>query len=147
MIMLCYPEGDDRGKSAQTSFSALYENEKYVIGLAFPKTGRQHQIRSHGAHHGFPLVGDKPDPGGKELFGRFKDENATKEDHDLMQIPRHALHALALGINLQGEQKKFIGQFPQDFKDWMAKYTEAKVDEVEAKAKLMASDYISSSLR
>ena len=91
----CFPEDSRQGKHAQTEFIDLYQNENYLIGLAFPKTGRQHQIRSHAAHHGFPLIGDKLYNGDPTVFMRFKDFIATEDDHKLMQIPRHALHAIA----------------------------------------------------
>lgn len=118
-----YPENSPKGKHAQTKLISLYENEHYLLGLAFPKTGRQHQIRVHAAHYGLPLIGDKLYNGDPTVFMRFKDEVATKEDHDLMQISRHALHALALKIAYpdQNNPKLFRAPLPHDFKEWIAK--------------------------
>ena len=91
----------------------------FVLGLAFPKTGRQHQIRAHAAHHGYPLIGDKIYHGGLELFGRFKDHKATDQDHLLMEIPRHALHAMAIVFPLDGQMCLVEGQLPKDLLCWI----------------------------
>ena len=119
----CFDENSKEGKVAQTTFVKLYSNEKYFLGLAFPKTGRQHQIRSHAAHYGLPLVGDKLYNGDPTIFMRFKDEIPTEEDHDLMQLSRHALHAVALKIYDQTANKEYLFEapLPQDFKDWLIK--------------------------
>jgi RluA family pseudouridine synthase len=111
----CFNEDSNEGKHAQTTFIDLYSDDNYIIGLAFPKTGRQHQIRCHAAAHGFPLVGDKLYNGDPRIFMRFKDLIPTKEDHELMEIPRHALHALALKTKSSMEEKNFRAPLPNDF--------------------------------
>lgn len=116
-----YPENSREGKHASTDFRILFDDGKYVIGLAFPKTGRQHQIRVHARANGLPLIGDKLYLGGYEMFQRFKDQYATQEDHELMQLPRHALHALGIRIRYKGEPKIFQTHIPEDFKEWMRK--------------------------
>ncbi len=111
---------DDHGKTAETEFAKLMEYGDYVVALAFPKTGRQHQIRTHAAYHGYPLLGDKMYNGDPTVFMRFKDEIPTKEDHDKMQISRHALHAV--GLSFQGHpvyQRPFRAQIPNDLADWL----------------------------
>lgn len=117
----CFPEDSKEGKSASTYFEALFENADYLIALAFPKTGRQHQIRTHAAFHGFPLLGDKLYSGDPKVFMRFKDEVASEDDHDLMQIPRHALHAIALRFPYPNnkEAKIFKAGIPKDLRDWV----------------------------
>ncbi len=123
VIVNSYPEKGLEGKSAHTDFFILEKKEKYILGLAFPKTGRQHQIRVHAKSQGMPLLGDKLYLGGYKIFQRFKDLIPTVEDHNLMEIPRHALHAMALKIPaippLSKEEKIFIGKFPKDLRDWM----------------------------
>lgn len=118
-----HPENGTEGKRAQTHFHILYEEGDYVLGLAFPKTGRQHQIRVHALAHGFPLLGDKIYYGSYPMFQRFKDRFATEEDHDFMQLPRHALHATAINIpwTQEGEnaRKTFFCEPPLDMKGWI----------------------------
>ena len=50
-----HPFESPLGKHAETTFKILFKNNKYALGLAFPKTGRQHQIRVHAMIHGYPL--------------------------------------------------------------------------------------------
>jgi 23S rRNA pseudouridine1911/1915/1917 synthase len=118
----CYPENSMKGKHAKTTFQKLYEEGGYILGLAYPKTGRQHQIRSHAAHHGFSLLGDKLYNGDPLMFGRFKDGIATQEDHDQMQLSRHALHATALHLPYPiGSSSLLRAPIPNDFKEWIEK--------------------------
>ncbi|MBL7663646.1 MAG: RluA family pseudouridine synthase [Bacteriovoracaceae bacterium] len=91
-----FPKDSGEGKVAKTYFEMLFENDRYYIALAFPKTGRQHQIRAHAYTHGFPLIGDKLYGKDPSVFMRFKDGNPTLADHQQMQIPRHGLHAISL---------------------------------------------------
>lgn len=95
-MQMTFPPED--AKDAETSFELLLEKDGYVLALAFPKSGRQHQIRIHAAEHGYPLLGDKLYNGDPGIFMRFKDKESTAEDHEKMQIPRQALHALALRV-------------------------------------------------
>lgn len=117
----CFDENSDQGKHAKTGFDVLFENDDYIIALAFPRTGRQHQIRAHAAFHGFPLLGDKLYNGDPTVFMRFKDELASDDDHDLMQISRHALHAIALKLPYPNKEKAsvFISSLPEDLIQWI----------------------------
>jgi 23S rRNA pseudouridine1911/1915/1917 synthase len=114
----CFPPESQDGKHAETHFELLEENDNYIVGMAFPRTGRQHQIRAHASYHGFPLVGDKMYNGDSTVFTRFKDEAATEEDFNLMQIPRHALHAIAISFDYKNENQKnlFVSPLSQDLK-------------------------------
>ena len=117
----CFTESSSHGKHAETTFFHLHIDSDYIIGLACPKTGRQHQIRCHAAVHGFPLVGDKLYNGDPTIFMRFKDMEATDEDHDDMVLPRHALHALALKIAYPSKENPSIYKtlIPKDLRIWM----------------------------
>lgn len=131
-IMFAYPESSDEGKEAETRFELLLEKEQFVLALAFPLTGRQHQIRVHAATHGYPLLGDKLYNGDPGIFMRFKDHAATDEDHEKMQIPRQALHAVALKLNYPDEKKRhFIAPLPRDLSDWLSKNLNIAHEEVE----------------
>lgn len=123
LFVHCYPEKSKNGKYAQTKLVELFQNDDYLLGLALPKTGRQHQIRAHAAFHALPLVGDKLYNGDPRIFMRFKDGVATKEDHDLMDLHRHALHATALKLNWPNQDNPtlFRAPIPQDFKKWIQK--------------------------
>ncbi len=96
----------------------------YLLGLAFPHTGRQHQIRVHAKALGLPLLGDKLYCGSYALFQRFKDLRATTRDHQLMQIPYHALHALAANLPYPPDstlnvRRTFWCPLTRGLKEWM----------------------------
>ncbi|MBA2405998.1 MAG: RluA family pseudouridine synthase [Bdellovibrionales bacterium] len=119
-MITAYPETSDEGKDAETHFELVLEKDGFVLALAFPLTGRQHQIRVHAAANGYPLLGDKLYNGDSSVFMRFKDNTATESDHEIMQIPRQALHAVALKLSYPLEAKKhFIAPLPKDLSDWL----------------------------
>ena len=133
MYMYCFPENSFDGKASETLFESVFEDDDYVVGLAYPKTGRQHQIRAHACQHGFPLLGDKLYDGGIPMFQRFKDLVASEEDHNQMQIPRQALHAIAISFDyyIKNESLELISPFPNDFKDWINRHLKANVSDLE----------------
>ena len=108
-----------QGKKAVTSFVIIEDIESYVLGLAFPQTGRQHQIRIHAMLNGLPLLGDKLYLGNFEMFQRFKDNRALEEDYGLMELPRHALHAIFLNITYKSKRVSFMDTIPQDLQEWI----------------------------
>jgi 23S rRNA pseudouridine1911/1915/1917 synthase len=124
LIMETFPEGDDRGKPSETRFHILFQNQHYTLGLAFPHTGRQHQIRVHAAHHGLPLLGDKLYSGDFEVFFRLKERKASDADYERLILPRQALHALGLKIGVGPEELKVRDQFlfapvAKDLEEWI----------------------------
>lgn len=132
---------DTRGKSAETDFKVLFTNKGYALGLAFPKTGRQHQIRVHAKANGLPLVGDKLYLGSYKIFQSFKDLYATKEDHDYMELPRHALHAVAIYFDYNGEKRLFNAALPKDFIPWIKKNFDLKDEELEETIEVELKNY------
>lgn len=139
-----FPEDSTLGKSASTSFHLLHLEDGYALGLAFPKTGRQHQIRVHAQTHGLPLIGDKIYLGSFKMFQRFKDGLATPEDHDLMELSRHALHATALVCDYRGEKKLFLSPLPHDFREWITQKMSLSPEQVEelVKHQIEKSDFV-----
>ena len=119
VVIQAYPEDSKIGKPARTDFQFLKQENGILLALAFPQTGRQHQIRVHAATHGFPLVGDKIYNGDYQVFERFKDRVPTDADHQLMEIPRHALHAIAIKITYPDEKQVFQSSLPKDLLDWL----------------------------
>jgi 23S rRNA pseudouridine1911/1915/1917 synthase len=129
-----FPEHSDQGKASETDFRLLNrfplkssdeDDEDIVIGLAFPRTGRQHQIRVHAQVHGFPLIGDKLYPD-VSLFRRFKDGESRSEDYDHLLMPRHALHAMGLVI----EGKLFYDPLPPDMKQFLKEFGDVGEEEM-----------------
>ena len=143
-----HPEESDIGKRAETGFRILYEEGDYVLGLAFPKTGRQHQIRVHALAHGLPLLGDKIYYGSYPMFQRFKDLLASEEDYAFMQLARHALHATAINIPWgsksqidQGERRTFYCNPPEDMSNWIKKNLAIDYDSFFSKASEVIDEY------
>ena len=119
-IISWWNKDSSQGKAAQTHFEEVMDLGDYVVALAFPVTGRQHQIRVHASAHGYPLLGDKLYNGDSSIFMRFKDGTPTEIDHQLMEIPRQALHAVALKLTYPHQDyTHFISTVPKDLGDWL----------------------------
>jgi RluA family pseudouridine synthase len=139
-----HPEGSDIGKRAITEFKIIKKFESYTLGLAFPQTGRQHQIRVHAMAHGLPLIGDKLFLGSYEMFQRFKDLKASEEDYHFMEHHRHALHAIGLNLPWEEGRKTFIGQIPSDLAQWLGEKLNIDVKKLQVLLKEEIEHYFSS---
>ena len=71
-------------------------DRRYALVACTLVTGRQHQIRAHLAHAGFPIVGDKLYAHGDDAFVAFCERGLTPELAARFVLPRHALHAARL---------------------------------------------------
>jgi 23S rRNA pseudouridine1911/1915/1917 synthase len=108
------------GLSAATRFLVLaranHGDRSYALVRCDLETGRQHQIRVHLADIGCPVVGDKlygPDP---ELFARGADQSLTADDHAVLELSRHALHARRFAFDhpITGERLAIEAPLPAD---------------------------------
>lgn len=115
----------EQGRPAQTHFRVVARFERrgepFTLLRAFPRTGRQHQIRIHAHVAGFPLVGDKmygPDPG---YFDRFSRHELEPEAWERLRLPRHALHAARISLRHPGtrETVSFDAPLAADLIDFM----------------------------
>lgn len=142
-MMSVWPEDSHMGKESETHFELILEKDQYVLAMAFPLTGRQHQIRVHASSNGYPLLGDKLYNGDPGVFMRFKDMEATPEDHELMEIPRHALHATALKLTYPKDKMTyFIAPLPEDLASWLKQKLGLEREQVEALIKAKVEQFL-----
>ena len=94
----------------------LGDGRRYARIRCDLETGRQHQIRVHLASYGTPIVGDKLYGPDETAFARAADSELTDEDRELLEIPRHALHAtrMALPHPVTGERLIIESKLPAD---------------------------------
>lgn len=109
-----------QGLSARTSFRVRALAGSYALVACELHTGRQHQIRVHLAHQGTPIVGDKLYGPDETLLARAADGQLSAEDLLLLEMPRHALHALRHTVRhcFTGEVHTFSAPLPADFRSF-----------------------------
>ena len=112
-ILVDYPLINDRNKK-QDAITTFYNKNhtelniplgkhatsRYSLIEAFPKTGRQHQIRKHLNHLRHPIIGDRP-------HGCNKQNKFFKEKWEMVTM---LLHAKELKIKHPFETKEIILQ-------------------------------------
>ncbi|MEZ4400332.1 MAG: RluA family pseudouridine synthase [Kofleriaceae bacterium] len=86
------------GLPAITKVTVVDRAGDYALVACELVTGRQHQIRAHLAHAGFPIVGDKLYGHGDRAFMAFCDGGMTRALAEQFVLPRHALHAHRLRL-------------------------------------------------
>jgi 23S rRNA pseudouridine1911/1915/1917 synthase len=82
------------GLTARTEVRTVQRAGPYTLVECRPHTGRQHQIRVHLWHAGYPIVGDKLYPD-EEVFLAWT-EGGDAAVRDRLPLLRHALHAAGL---------------------------------------------------
>ncbi len=85
------PQG--KGLEAKTEVSVIETRGRYALVACQLHTGRQHQIRVHLSSLGCPVVGDKLYGPNERMLARAADGELTVADLELLELPRHALHA------------------------------------------------------
>ena len=89
---------DPAGMQAITKVQVERRSGPYALVRCTLVTGRQHQIRVHLAHAGYPIVGDKLYAHGDDAFIEYCDEGLTPELAEMFVLPRHALHAARITV-------------------------------------------------
>ncbi len=88
----------DGGLPSITCVSVVERVPGYALVRCRLITGRQHQIRAHVAHAGYPIVGDKLYGAGEDAFIAFCDRGWTRELAEAVELPRQALHAARVRV-------------------------------------------------
>ena len=104
------------GQPAETEVEVLERLGDRTLLSVVPRTGRQHQIRVHLAHAGFPVLGDKLYQEDGNPYLAMIQGGLTEQDLKRLGHCRHALHAesLTLPHPVSGEEQCFQAPFPED---------------------------------
>ncbi|HEX7669473.1 MAG TPA: RluA family pseudouridine synthase [Polyangiaceae bacterium] len=108
----------------RVSVLAVTSGSAYALVSCGLLTGRQHQIRVHLSAVGCPVVGDKLYGADERLLARAADGELTAEDHERLELPRHALHAhrYELPHAVTGESLDLVSPLPPDLWDfWVSR--------------------------
>lgn len=99
------------GQPSETHFRTLGRGPGFALVEARPRTGRTHQIRTHLASEGYPLLGDR-------LYGG---PPALRLEDQTCPAPRHLLHARELAFRhpASGESTRVHAPVPEDFRLFM----------------------------
>lgn len=108
------------GLTARTSVEVLERRGNYSLVRCGLHTGRQHQIRIHLAVTGHPLVGDKLYGPDERLLARAADGELSAEDLQLLELPRHALHAHSYRLRhpLTGAELTLVSPLAEDLRSF-----------------------------
>ncbi len=105
------------GHPARTRFVVRERKGDRTLVEVHPHTGRTHQIRVHLAHLGHPILGDKIYGQPPEVFlSLFEGWDLPGRD-ELLEHPRHCLHAASLQLTSPGGDSLSIhAPFPDDMR-------------------------------
>jgi 23S rRNA pseudouridine1911/1915/1917 synthase len=88
----------DIGLPSCTRWSVRQRWPDYTLCHVDLLTGRHHQIRVHFSALGHPVVGDKLYGRDETIFLRHCQRELTERDHELLELPRQALHSHSVGF-------------------------------------------------
>lgn len=108
--------------AARTAFEVVERLEGFTVLRCMPHTGRQHQIRVHLWHLGFPIAGDKLYGPDSSVFLRSMQELVELPVGHGLTLKRHALHAHRLGFThpVTGEKMQFVSKFPPELESLLS---------------------------
>lgn len=86
----------------------------FSLAMAFPATGRTHQIRVHAAHAGHHLVGDKIYGPSEQCYLEFIRTGWTESLAARLLLPRHALHSASIAFEGEGRSFSWESPLPED---------------------------------
>jgi 23S rRNA pseudouridine1911/1915/1917 synthase len=113
----------EAGRECLTRFQVArrFEREdgKFSLIRCFPETGRTHQIRVHLAHGGHPIVGDKLYSGEGSEYLSWMKEGMSPALLAKLRLPRHALHAMRLGLPWRGQWCEWEVGLSRDLQDFV----------------------------
>ncbi len=101
---------DEDGKESITKFEPIkyFEDINATLVRAFPKTGRQHQIRVHLFHVKHPILGDNLYGVSTDIAKDYLDGNLNKQECFLeLGATRLLLHAQSLEFEYRGKGYMF----------------------------------------
>jgi len=112
------------GKQSLTRFAVEQRFERdsghFSLVRCFPETGRMHQIRVHLSHAGHPIVGDKIYSGNGSEYLEWMATGWSPKLADRLLLPRHALHAARLRLDVGGSSHDWQAPAPVDFLQFIA---------------------------
>ena len=117
--------GGPGAQAARTVCRVLARGRQASLVHAYPKTGRQHQIRVHLAHAGFPLLGDKLYLGSERvLIDALSGALGPGEILGQVGHPRQALHAFGVAIDHPTDRARLrlVAPLPDDLRQLCARH-------------------------
>ena len=118
------------GRECRTRFRVENRFERgegrFALVRCFPETGRMHQLRVHLAHAGHPIVGDKLYSGDGSEYVEWMRTGWTPDLAAKLLLPRHALHAARLRLEIAGRAFDWHAGLARDLADFVAGKTVAE---------------------
>lgn len=108
-------------QTARTEFTRLASFGGISLVRAVPRTGRQHQIRVHLKHAGFPIIGDKLYGHDETIFREFVKKGLTDDLLQRLGFRRSALHSRSMRLYHPVLRKQIVvrAPLPEDMRQFI----------------------------